>query len=91
MTKATQALALFIALHVVWFLILTGHIPSSDTFRELVAPLLPWWCMVAFGAYALGTLGWDILTFNDKPEKYKELMVQIDEAKAGLKAKGISV
>ncbi|PRT53370.1 Dolichol-phosphate mannosyltransferase subunit 3 [Wickerhamiella sorbophila] len=91
MTKATQALVFFIALHVVWFLILTGHIPTSPRFQEEVAPLLPWWSMVAFGSYALGTLGYDLLTFKDKPKKYAELMQQIEEAKADLKTKGITV
>lgn len=91
MTKATQAIVFFIAFHVVWFFILTGHIPTSQLFQDEVAPLLPWWSLVAFGAYALGTLGYDLLTFKDKPEKYAELMDQIKEAKADLKTKGVSV
>lgn len=46
---------------------------------------------MTFGAYALGTLGYDVVTFKDKEEKYKELLVQIDEAKKFLKANKVDI
>lgn len=43
------------------------------------------------GAFLLFKLGYGVLTFNDVPEAYKELMGQIDQARADLKKKGVDV
>lgn len=91
MTKATQTASWLGIFTVIWLLLWTGIIPTCSTFQQSVVPVLPWWSLVTFGAYALGTLGYDVLTFNDKPEKYKELMAQVQQAKHELQAKGVSV
>lgn len=36
--------------------------------------MLPFWALVSFGAYLLGTLGWGVLTFKDTEDAYKELV-----------------
>lgn len=91
MTKATQTLYTFVAITIVYFLLYTGRIPTSSKFQNEVMPVVPFWALMAFGAYALGTLGYDLLTFNDKPEKYKELLQEIAEAKTDLRQKGVTV
>lgn len=52
---------------------------------------LPFWALVTFGAYLLFKLGYGVFTFNDVPEAYKELMGEIEIARADLKSKGVSV
>ncbi|KAF3806916.1 hypothetical protein GCG54_00007167 [Colletotrichum gloeosporioides] len=52
---------------------------------------LPFWALVSFGAYLLARLGYNVMTFNDVPEAHKELMAEIDEAKADLRKLGVDV
>jgi dolichyl-phosphate mannosyltransferase polypeptide 3 len=49
------------------------------------------WALVSFGAFLLFKLGYGVLTFNDVPDAYAELMKQIDEAKSELRKKGVEV
>lgn len=91
MTKATEtALALFAA-SAVYFAMATGTIPTGEFFQTEILPFLPWWALVTFGSYALGTLGWGVLTFKDKEGSYRELLQQIDEAKTFYKEKGLDL
>lgn len=91
MTKATQTAAWLGISGILWLLLWTGAVPTSDFVQHDIVPVLPWWSLVTFGAYALGTLGYDVLTFNDKPEKYQELMQQVKQARRELQAEGVSV
>lgn len=52
---------------------------------------LPFWALVSFGAYLLFKLGYGVLTFNNVPDAYEELMGQIKQAKADMKRKGVEV
>jgi len=52
---------------------------------------LPFWALVSFGSYLLFRLGYGVMTFNDVPDAYKELMGQIETAKKELKAKGVTI
>ncbi|KAK4966018.1 hypothetical protein LTR28_003347 [Elasticomyces elasticus] len=52
---------------------------------------IPFTSLVAFGSYLLAKLGYGVLTFNDVPEAHKELMMQIETARAELRAKGVEV
>ncbi|KAF2097900.1 dolichol phosphate mannosyltransferase subunit 3 [Rhizodiscina lignyota] len=61
---------------------------TANGFRLLQ---LPFWALVSFGAYLLFKLGFGVFTFNDVPEAYKELMGEIQEAKADLRKKGVDV
>lgn len=85
MTKATQTATLLVLLLSVYVALYTGVIPTSAKVQAEIVPLLPLWGLVAFGAFSLGTLGWDVLTFNDKPEKYKELLEVSNEMRRSLK------
>ncbi|KAK6454857.1 dolichol-phosphate mannosyltransferase subunit 3 [Scheffersomyces xylosifermentans] len=91
MTKATEALLAVFAVSAVYFALYTGVIPVSEKIHSEILPFLPWWGLVTFGSYALATLGWGVLTFKDKEDKYKELLVQIDEAKQFYKTKGLDL
>lgn len=91
MTKATETFVAFFATTAVYFALCTGVFPSPKLVHDEILPYLPFWALVTFGAYALGTLGWGVLTFKNKEESYKELLEQIDEAKAFYKSKGLNL
>ena len=52
---------------------------------------VPFWALISFGAYLLGKLGYNVMTFHDVPEAHKELMAEIDLARADLKKMGVEV
>jgi len=94
MTRATRfaayALSFLIAYLLVWFSVLP--IPFIDTAStDKIVPVIPWWCLVSFGSYSLGSLGWGLWTFRDCPEAYDELMHEISQAKNDLRGKGVTV
>lgn len=91
MTKATETFVALFAASAVYFALYAGVIPTGKLVHDEILPYLPWWALVTFGAYALGTLGWGVFTFRDKEASYKELLQQIDEAKAFYKSKGVNV
>lgn len=74
MTKATQTLTAAIVTVVIYLAFYLGVIPTSSTFQSEVLPVVPFWALVAFGAYALGTLGWGVYSFQDKEAEYKILL-----------------
>ena len=47
--------------------------------------------IISFGLYLVGKLGYNVMTFNDVPEAHKELMAEIELARADLKKKGVDV
>ncbi|EAZ63505.1 hypothetical protein PICST_51616 [Scheffersomyces stipitis CBS 6054] len=91
MTKATEAGLTLFAVTAVYFALYSGVIPTGQKIHDEILPYLPWWALVTFGSYALATLGWGVFTFKDKEDKYKELLVQIDEAKKFYKSKGLDL
>lgn len=91
MTKATETFVAVFAVSAVYFALYSGVIPTSTLIHDEILPYLPFWGLVTFGAYALGTLGWGVLTFKDKEGSYKELLGQIDEAKAFYKSNGLDL
>ncbi|CCG83385.1 Putative uncharacterized protein [Taphrina deformans PYCC 5710] len=90
MTKATQALTYLVAFLALWTTLMAGIIPLPESLQFIVA-VSPLWILVTFGAYLLGTLGWNIFTFKDKEDAYKSLLGEIEEAKTELRAKGVTV
>lgn len=91
MTKATETFVALFAVSAVYFALYAELIPTGKLIHDEILPYLPFWSLVAFGAYALGTLGWGVLTFKNKEASYKELMGQIDEARAFYKQKGVDL
>ena len=68
--------------------------PSMHQFQKLQAnssAQLPFWAIVTFGSYLLFKLGLGVFTFNDVPAAHAELMLEIDEARADLRKKGVDV
>lgn len=74
MTKATNAVIVLTQLVVLYAILYIGLVPTPKIFRDEILPIIPFWALISFGCYALGTLGYDVLTFNDKPEKHQELL-----------------
>lgn len=91
MTKATETFLAIFAIGAVYSALYSGVIPTTPLVHDEILPYLPFWALVTFGAYALGTLGWGVFSFKDKEANYKELLGQIDEAKAFYKSKGVSL
>ncbi|EGW35113.1 uncharacterized protein SPAPADRAFT_131507 [Spathaspora passalidarum NRRL Y-27907] len=91
MTKATDAALTLYTLVAIYFASYVGIFPLPQKVHDEILPYLPFWGLVTFGSYALATLGWGIVTFKDKEDKYKELVGQIDEAKQFYKSKGIEL
>ncbi|KAI5450444.1 hypothetical protein NCC49_003067 [Naganishia albida] len=94
MSRATRFLALALPLTISYLLALFHLIPIpflSETESSLLLPVIPWWLLVSFGAYSLGSLGLGLLKFRDCPEAYEELLVEISQAKNQLRDQGVSV
>ncbi|KAH3666483.1 hypothetical protein OGAPHI_003479 [Ogataea philodendri] len=66
-------------------------IPVPTIVQKEILPVVPWWALVSFGCYALGTLGWGVYTFKDKKDKYTELLGEIKEAESYLRKNGVDI
>lgn len=91
MTKAIETVKLLSIITAIWLILNSGIIPLPSKVQNEIVPVLPWWALVSAGSYALFALGYGVVTLNDKPEKYTELMNQIEEAKTDLKNSGIAL
>jgi len=56
-----------------------------------ILPVFPWWLLVAFGSYALWSLGMGLMQFRECHEAYDELLIDIAAAKKDLLARGLDV
>lgn len=69
-----------------------GNSPIETTVANLsILQQLPFWALISFGSLLLFRLGLGVMTFNDVPEAHKELMAEIDLAKADLRNLGVDV
>ncbi|TID24988.1 hypothetical protein E2P81_ATG04093 [Venturia nashicola] len=91
MPRAVQQITILVVLGSMYLALLFGYAPLPAKVQDEVVPVLPFWALVTFGAYLLFKLGYGVFTFNDVPEAYKELMGEIETARADLKSKGVSV
>ncbi|KAK9470959.1 dolichol-phosphate mannosyltransferase subunit 3 [Dipodascopsis tothii] len=91
MTRAQSFLVGSVAVAVVYVILMMGIVPTPEPFFSEILPVLPWWGLVTFGAYALASLGAGLFTLNDTVDAYKELVEDIKTAEKDLKAKGISI
>ncbi|KAA8896873.1 dolichol-phosphate mannosyltransferase subunit 3 [Sphaerosporella brunnea] len=91
MTRATQHISLLFILSSVYLATFLGLIPLPKKVQSEIIPVLPFWAIVSFGAYLLFSLGWGVLTFKDTEKAFDELVLEIDEAKRDLRAKGVDV
>ncbi|KAJ1561160.1 hypothetical protein HK405_004754 [Cladochytrium tenue] len=78
MGRAVRAAAAAAALLAAWIVAMLHAqlLPSVAVplWADLLLPVLPLWCLVAFGSYALASIGWALLTFGDCPEAYISLL-----------------
>ncbi|RHZ46531.1 hypothetical protein Glove_615g19 [Diversispora epigaea] len=91
MTKATETVAALGIFFIIYFIFLFGVVPLPDVLQEEIIPVLPWWLLVTFGTYSLGTVGYNVFKFRDCEDAYHELMAEIQLAKDDLRSKGITV
>ncbi|KAL0265231.1 hypothetical protein SLS55_001196 [Diplodia seriata] len=91
MTRAQQTISLGLLLSSLYLALYLGLVPLSPRIQEELIPVLPFWVLVSFGAYLLFKLGLGVFTFNDVPEAHKELMLEIEQARNELSAKGVDV
>ncbi|KAI7899363.1 dolichol-phosphate mannosyltransferase subunit 3 [Cokeromyces recurvatus] len=91
MTKATNTLTVFSILSVLYLIFYLGFVPLSEKVQNEIIPVIPWWALVCFGCHCLGNIGYALFTFRDCPEAYHELMTEISQAKADLRAKGMQI
>ncbi|ROW07462.1 hypothetical protein VPNG_07130 [Cytospora leucostoma] len=91
MTRAQQTISIALLLSSVYLALYLQLIPLPAVVQTEIVPILPFWALVAFGAYLLARLGWGVLTFNDVPEAHKELLGEIETAKAELRKLGVTV
>ncbi|KFH44954.1 Dolichol-phosphate mannosyltransferase subunit-like protein [Hapsidospora chrysogenum ATCC 11550] len=91
MTRAQQTISLGLLVSSLYLALFLELIPLPPLIQQQIVPLLPFWALVSFGALLLFRLGWGILTFNDVPEAHKELMQEIDLARADLRNMGVDV
>lgn len=67
-------------------------VPLLDAkIAEQILPVIPWWLLVTFGSYCLGSIGMGLFNLRECPEAYNELLVEITEAKNDLRTKGVTV
>ncbi|KAI1496289.1 dolichol-phosphate mannosyltransferase subunit 3 [Biscogniauxia marginata] len=91
MTRAQQTISIGLLVTSLYLALYLQLVPLPELVQTEVVPVLPFWALVSFGAYLLFRLGWNIMTFHDVPEAHKELMAEIDLAKADLRTMGVDV
>ncbi|KOS20002.1 Dolichol-phosphate mannosyltransferase subunit 3 [Escovopsis weberi] len=91
MTRAQQTISIGLLVSSLYLALFLELIPLPPLVQEQIVPVLPFWSLISFGALLLFRLGYGILTFNDVPAAHKELMAEIDMAKADLKRLGVDV
>ncbi|EKG20115.1 Dolichol-phosphate mannosyltransferase subunit 3 [Macrophomina phaseolina MS6] len=91
MTRAQQTISIGLLLSSLYLALYLGLVPISAKIQDEIIPVLPFWALVSFGAYLLFKLGLGVFTFNDVPQAHKELMAEIEQARAELRTKGVDV
>jgi hypothetical protein len=52
---------------------------------------LPWWLLISFGCYSLGTVAYNLLIFRECPNALPELEKDLNEARERLRKKGFKL
>ncbi|KFY33646.1 hypothetical protein V495_08279 [Pseudogymnoascus sp. VKM F-4514 (FW-929)] len=91
MTKAQQTISLALLVSSLYLSLYLELVPLPALIQSEIIPVLPFWALVTFGSYLLFRLGLGVFTFNDVPAAHAELMLEIDEARADLRKKGVDV
>jgi len=91
MTKAQQTISLGLLVSSLYLALYFHLIPLPQLLQSEIIPVFPFWVLVSFGSYLLFKLGYGVFTFNDVPDAHKELMSEIELARADLRTKGVDV
>ncbi|KAI0477108.1 dolichol-phosphate mannosyltransferase subunit 3 [Xylariaceae sp. FL0804] len=91
MTRAQQTISIGLLVTSLYLALYLQLVPLPELVQTEIVPVLPFWALVSFGAFLLFRLGWNVMTFHDVPEAHKELMAEIDLAKADLRGLGVEV
>jgi len=91
MTRAQQTISIGLLVTSLYLALFLQLVPLPELVQTEIVPVLPFWALVSFGAYLLFKLGFNVMTFNDVPEAYNELMSEIDLAKTDLRRLGVDV
>ncbi|KAJ1337943.1 Dolichol-phosphate mannosyltransferase subunit 3 (DPM3) [Microdochium nivale] len=91
MTRAQQTISIGLLVTSLYLALFLQLVPLPELVQTEIVPVLPFWALVSFGAYLLFRLGFNVMTFNDVPEAYAELMSEIDLAKTDLRRLGVEV
>ncbi|ODQ50089.1 dolichol-phosphate mannosyltransferase subunit 3-like protein [Saitoella complicata NRRL Y-17804] len=90
MTRAERLLRNFFVAAVLYIGVFLGYIPAPKSLEEIWL-YVPFLVVVSFGLWCLYTLVYGVLTFQDKEADFKELVKEIETAKADLRTKGVTV
>ncbi|EFX00248.1 dolichyl-phosphate mannosyltransferase polypeptide 3 [Grosmannia clavigera kw1407] len=91
MTRAVQTISVALLATSVYLSLYLQLIPLPLIVQEEIVPVIPFWFIVSLGAFLLGRLGWGIVSFNDCPDAYQEILSEIDLAKVDLRKAGVTV
>ncbi|KAI2617856.1 dolichol-phosphate mannosyltransferase subunit 3 [Hypoxylon sp. NC1633] len=91
MTRAQQTISFGLLVTSVYLALYLQLVPLPSLVQTEIVPVLPFWALVSFGAYLLFRLGWNVMTFHDVPDAHKEIMAEIELAKADLRRLGVDV
>ncbi|CDW72564.1 dolichol-phosphate mannosyltransferase subunit 3 [Stylonychia lemnae] len=101
MRRLHEVMSRSTASFLVWMSVLTALIFCDCTRKELqkdpyhsyffLVLQLPLYGLVLFGSYALTQIGWHLVTLSDCNDAHKELVGQIELAKADLSKKGMKI
>jgi dolichyl-phosphate mannosyltransferase polypeptide 3 len=80
--------ALFLALWYASFQV-KDNLVERMTIANIIIPWAPLWLLIVLGVYALGCIGYGMISSRDYPEAALELEQEIQEAKAEMKRRGI--
>lgn len=72
-----------------WLGAKTNQDETTGPAAKIFVDFGPLWALVILGLYALSTIAYNVMTFNDCPEAAAELEQQIKEAKKEMKKRGI--
>ncbi|OQV19107.1 hypothetical protein BV898_06747 [Hypsibius exemplaris] len=90
MIKAVEWLIGGVALLGIWITALLNlRSFQLSSFETTLILYLPLWGVLSFGLISIGIIAYRTATLRDCPEAAKELTLQIKEAKADLKRKGL--
>ncbi|BFZ65130.1 hypothetical protein YB2330_006293 [Saitoella coloradoensis] len=90
MTRAERLFRNFVIATALYIAVFLGYIPVPKSLDEIWL-YVPFLAVVSFGLWCLYTLVYGVLTFQDKEADYKELVEEIETAKADLRTKGVTV